>query len=565
MDKKEIDNQIKNEKDEVIKPSETQEKNENEKKVEIKEEIEEIKEEPKEESKEESKENSKEEAKDDSKKDSKEESKDDLKTNKEKYKEFYEDSEPYVIQNIKKEKKNYKVLKTVCFSLLGVLLLVYLGGVIYFSNHFAGKTTLNTYDISGKSISSAQNILDEELAKYELSVIFKNGTEKLLVGDGNIKVELADSMKTIRKKQNAWLWPFNIFDKYTFMSEYVVSFDKETLKNKINEFSYMQDHNMKNSINARVRMEDGEVIILPDETGTKLDKELVYQSIADALTMHADSVDLDIMGCYVIADITVSSDIIAKGVENAKSFLETEVNYDFNGYKMPITKEALSSLAYIDGNGNIQISESNVDAYARQFAREKSTCNTYRDFKTSDGRMIQVYGSWFGWQLDEDACSSDLMDAVKRAIKGEKEITLTPAFTHEGYSYGEYNDIGDTYVEVDLGHQHMYMYVKGERIVESDIVSGNWSKGMSTPGGLYAFTGKGYQVTLVGADYETPVTYWMPFNGGIGLHDAVWRSRFGGSIYAYDGSHGCVNLPYKVAATVFANMEVGMPVVCYWD
>ena len=105
MDKKEIDNQIKNEKDEVIKPSETQEKNENEKKVEIKEEP-------------------------------KEESKDDLKTNKEKYKEFYKDSEPYVIQNIKKEKKNVKVLKTVCFSLLGVLLLVYLGGVIYFSNHF---------------------------------------------------------------------------------------------------------------------------------------------------------------------------------------------------------------------------------------------------------------------------------------------------------------------------------------------------------------------------------------------------------------------------------------------
>ena len=136
MDKKEIDNQIKNEKDEVIKPSKTQEKTENEKKVEIKEEIEEIKEEPKEEPKEESKEESKE--------NSKEKSKDDLKTNKEKYKEFYEDSEPYVIQNIKKEKKNYKVLKTVCFSLLGVLLLVYLGGVIYFSNHFAGKTTLNT-------------------------------------------------------------------------------------------------------------------------------------------------------------------------------------------------------------------------------------------------------------------------------------------------------------------------------------------------------------------------------------------------------------------------------------
>lgn len=479
-----------------------------------------------------------------------------------KYKQFYEEAEPYVVSNVK---KNNKVLKTVGLSLLGVVVLIYLGGVIYFSSHFAGETTLNTYDISGKSINAAQDILDEELAKYEISVEFKNGNEKLAVGDGNMQVALADSMKSIRKKQSAWLWPFNIFDKYAFHSDYVVSYDQEAMKNKINEFQYMQDSNMKNSVNARVRMENGEVIVLPDETGTKLDKELVYSKIFEALDAHDETIDLDAQGCYIVADVTVSSDIIAKGVDNAKSFLETEVRYDFNGYEMPITKEALSSLVYIDGNGNIQISESNVDAYARQFAREKSTCNTYRDFKTSDGRMIQVYGSWFGWQLDEDVCSTDLMDAVTRAIKGERDITLTPAFTHEGYSYGEYNDIGDTYVEVDLGHQHMYMYVDGELIVESGVVSGNWSKGMSTPGGLYGFTGKGYQVTLVGADYETPVTYWMPFNGGIGLHDAVWRSRFGGSIYAYDGSHGCVNLPYSVAATVFANMEVGMPVVCYWD
>ena len=72
-------------------------------------------------------------------------------------------------------------------------------------------------------------------------------------------------------------------------------------------------------------------------------------------------------------------------------------------------------------------------------------------------------------------------------------------------------------------------------------------------------------VTLKGADYESPVTYWMPFNGGIGLHDATWRSRFGGSIYYYSGSHGCVNLPYSAAADIYSIVEAGMPVVCYWD
>ena len=55
----------------------------------------------------------------------------------------------------------------------------------------------------------------------------------------------------------------------------------------------------------------------------------------------------------------------------------------------------------------------------------------------------------------------------------------------------------------------------------------------------------------------------MPFYYNVGLHDAPWRNRFGGSIYKRSGSHGCVNLPPKVAETIFANIEKGTPVVCY--
>lgn len=55
----------------------------------------------------------------------------------------------------------------------------------------------------------------------------------------------------------------------------------------------------------------------------------------------------------------------------------------------------------------------------------------------------------------------------------------------------------------------------------------------------------------------------MPFNGNIGLHDATWRSTFGGTIYKTSGSHGCVNLPPAVAKTIFENIAAGVPVLCY--
>ena len=55
----------------------------------------------------------------------------------------------------------------------------------------------------------------------------------------------------------------------------------------------------------------------------------------------------------------------------------------------------------------------------------------------------------------------------------------------------------------------------------------------------------------------------MPFNGGIGLHDANWRKTFGGTIYKTNGSHGCVNLPPAVAKTIYENISAGDPVLCY--
>lgn len=97
----------------------------------------------------------------------------------------------------------------------------------------------------------------------------------------------------------------------------------------------------------------------------------------------------------------------------------------------------------------------------------------------------------------------------------------------------------------------MYFYKDGKKILESDFVSGNVSKGYTTPPGLFSLTYKQRDATLKGQGYASPVKFWMPFNGGIGFHDASWRNTFGGTIYKKNGSHGCVNMPYAAAKTLF--------------
>ena len=59
--------------------------------------------------------------------------------------------------------------------------------------------------------------------------------------------------------------------------------------------------------------------------------------------------------------------------------------------------------------------------------------------------------------------------------------------------------------------------------------------------------------------------YWIAFNGSQGLHDATWRGEFGGEIYTYYGSHGCVNTPLSAVKLIYDQIEEGVPVVVYKD
>ena len=130
---------------------------------------------------------------------------------------------------------------------------------------------------------------------------------------------------------------------------------------------------------------------------------------------------------------------------------------------------------------------------------------------------------------------------------------------------GTSSDIGNTYVEVNLTKQHIWCYKDGALVAEGDIVTGNVSSGWETPQGVYKLKSKERDRILRGPGYASPVTYWMPFNGGIGLHDATWRNSFGGSIYKNNGSHGCINLPYNVASKIYNSIKVGDPIVCYFE
>ena len=125
------------------------------------------------------------------------------------------------------------------------------------------------------------------------------------------------------------------------------------------------------------------------------------------------------------------------------------------------------------------------------------------------------------------------------------------------------------YVYVSISEQTLYYCSGGNLVMKTPVVTGSLSpKDHSTPKGEFQINGKATNVHLKGyeddgvTEYDSFVRYWMPFLGrGWGLHDADWRYSFGGHIYKYDGSHGCVNMPFEAAKSLYERISVGTLVV----
>ncbi len=132
-----------------------------------------------------------------------------------------------------------------------------------------------------------------------------------------------------------------------------------------------------------------------------------------------------------------------------------------------------------------------------------------------------------------------------------------------GYIYvAKFVPTKGTVVEVSISKQKIWYYKNGDLKHSANVVTG--TAGIhNTPTGTFKIRSKSRSVYLVGPDYRSYVNFWMPIYADIGLHDATWRSRFGGNIYTYNGSHGCINLPYNTAKWIYNNVPTGTTVKVY--
>ncbi|MDI9216549.1 L,D-transpeptidase family protein [Clostridium tertium] len=442
--------------------------------------------------------------------------------------------------------------------IFAAIIFVYLLISIFFTNHLFFNTSINGINLSLKTYEEAQDILKGSISDYKLQIIERDGKiEEILGKDIELKFKENNSGINIKEVQAPLKWIVGLIKKQNYYMNDLVIYNDEKLKNKIKELDCLNKDIIEPK-NVGFKYSNGSYEFIEEIYGNKVDENKLYETIENSILRGEAKLDLNEKLCYENPEYTINSEKAMTTKDTLNKYVSTQITYLFGNKNEVLDGNRINEWLSVNDDLEVIINENSVKDYVLELSAKYNTVGIARNFKSSTGKMVEVKGGYYGWKINYVAETKMLLENIKLGAVLEKE----PIYTQKGINR-DADDIGDTYVEINITRQHLWFYKDGELITQGDVVTGDPGKGYSTKLGTYMLNYKQKEATLRGPNYEAKVIYWMPFNGNIGIHDASWRYSFGGTIYKSNGTHGCVNSPSYLAKTIFDNIEEGTPVICY--
>lgn len=448
--------------------------------------------------------------------------------------------------------------------LAGILYLVL---SFYYAGSFMFGTFINGVYATGKTPEEINELLLEKKQIETFRIIDKEGNEEIIrLDDIGYSNSYMVALNEIFEKQNAFLWFLHMDKNADYNIEPAGSFDVAKLDQIFGSLDMIKTASDKDNLKVEIK-KTREGYVLIDTTTNLIDKERAKSAVVNALKCGRCDVNLEDEQCYEDFDYTSQMVKTLELYQKVDALVSAEITYKFDTEERIIGRKIISDFILLDENGDfkfdengdLQLDEDAVKTYVKTLAGDFDTVNRDRTFWASRGEYVTVPAGTYGNKLDQNKETEYLLNAIVAGTKEEHE----PIYSQRAWGVGD-NDIGNTYIEVDLTNQKLYYYEGGARILSADVVTGNVSKGNGTPAkACYVYFMQKNRV-LRGEDYATPVDYWMAVYGNIGIHDAKWRGNFGGKIYRTNGSHGCINTPYKEVSKLYERVEIGTPVMIYY-
>ena len=492
------------------------------------------------------------------------------------------------------KKSNVKLL-LVGACVLGALGMAGCGKKNY--DTFPEKYSLASVDVGGMTAKEAQKAVKEAVKKYQIAVKLDDASFDMNAGelgleyndktDMQMLINAANKDKELEKKvelfktKNAEELESALVDSYitaktqeqsdaatqsTDTSDTDTDADKKqdsTGETQTFDIRTIQPYRATIAYNA----DAGAFVGVDGVAGEAPVYDTATKNLKKAVKELKEKAELTSETGNVEGDVAADSDYVQDALKEANAYLDVTVTCNFNpstgkAATETVGKDQISQWLVVGNDGlSVSLDGESMANYCTELAKNHDVSKTKKgQFKTTSGSVISVNVPASGQTVDGNKLYESIADAINKKQSATVEAVYSEAQEEET---GEYVTYGGNYCEVDLTNQMVYVYKNGQQVVSSPCVTGCIAKGHGTPTGVYSIFSMDKNRYLKGDGYKSWVNFFVPFNGGIGFHDASWRSTFGGNIYLYSGSHGCINMPYAQVQKLFANVSMGEKVIVY--
>ncbi|MDE6406617.1 MAG: L,D-transpeptidase/peptidoglycan binding protein [Lachnospiraceae bacterium] len=447
------------------------------------------------------------------------------------------------------------------------LMVTYLGLAVYYRNAFTYGTWINGIYCTGRSIQEVNDELVKGFTYEGVTVKDKNGSSYVISAEEiSYQFDFKKALEIYQKRQNPWMWIESLVGGRRVELAPVVSYDREAFENCFDALPFCQDKRADKDRRVTITLTPQGYALVNERTDV-LFVEQARGAVLSAIEASEREVSLVDEGCYHDLELTAQMRETMEIWEKLERFQDCGIVYLMGEEEIPVDASVVCDWIALDDNGRflfdesggLQLKEHAIEEFVESLAKKYDTVGASRQFLATRGDMVTVEGGLYGNRIDQEAETAYLTEA----FYGKKREVHEPAYTQEAWKKGS-EDIGSTYIEVDMTEQKMYYYVDGVLTIDTPIVTGNTSRRMGTPSGVNFVYAKQKNRILRGPNYASHVDFWMPVKGNIGIHDAAWRGTFGGTIYQTNGSHGCINTPRAAMEQLFDLAEVGTPVVMFY-
>ena len=457
----------------------------------------------------------------------------------------------------------------------GVILVAYIAGFAFFSGHFYPGTSISGHDVSMKNQGDVAEVVNEIASDYSIEVSGEGLDFTVSSQEMGIQVDGNNVAQKALAANDPASWPLQVNKSHDITEYMVTEYNAGGLEEAVTTQVETWNEDAEDPIDATLTYDEdsNSYTIVPEQPGTKFDVEQVLAVVDQAVAEMAPTAQLTEDQLTKPAILSDNEDLLS-AQETANGYVQADLHLILGDSSevAEINADQISEWVTFDDDMSVSFDSETMDGWLTELGNSFDTVGSERTYTRPDGKSVTVDGGTYGWEVDTPAMVELVHEEIMNGTQGEVYV---PWIAGAAYYYGPGEVDWADYIDVDLSEQHAYYFdSSGDVLWESDTITGAPDGKHDTPTGIWTLFSmespavlKGeIQATTGAPEYETKVQYWMPFTySGCGLHDATWQSAFGGSLYSQGfGSHGCVNLPYDAAESLYGIASVGIPVIVHW-